>query len=109
MYTSAGADTNMLTHSMPNSGLPVPNKIKTDVGFVILIDDLPICGFRKDEIICSRPIDMDLHLTNSVKSPVNKFCALNNSYVDLIKYKTATGNIPNTVIKDHILFAFQAA
>ena len=36
-------DTNVLTYSVPNSGLPVPMKIKTDVGFSILIDELPIC------------------------------------------------------------------
>ena len=40
-----GSDTNMLTYSVPNSGLPVPIKIKTDVGFAILIDELPICVF----------------------------------------------------------------
>ena len=28
-----GTDTNMLTYSVPNSGLPVPTKIKTDVCF----------------------------------------------------------------------------
>ena len=38
-----GSDTNMLTYSVPNSGLPVPIKIKTDVDFAILIDELPIC------------------------------------------------------------------
>ena len=38
-----GSDKNMLTNSVPNSGLPVPVKIKTDVGFAILIDDLPMC------------------------------------------------------------------
>ena len=32
-------DTNMLTYSVPNSGLLVPIKIKTDVGFAILIDE----------------------------------------------------------------------
>ena len=36
-------DTNMLTYSVPNSGLLVPIKIRTDVGFAILIDELPIC------------------------------------------------------------------
>ena len=36
-----GTDANMLTYTMPNSGLPVPIKIKTDVGFAILIDELP--------------------------------------------------------------------
>ena len=30
-------DSNMLTYSVSNSGLPVPIKIKTDVGFAILI------------------------------------------------------------------------
>ena len=38
-----GSDKNMLTHSVPNSGLPVPVKIKIYVGFAILIDDLPMC------------------------------------------------------------------
>ena len=33
-----GSDTNMLSYSVPNSGLPVPIKIKTDVGFAILIN-----------------------------------------------------------------------
>ena len=42
-----GTDTNMLTYSVPNSGLPVPIKIKTDVGFAILIDELPICVFGR--------------------------------------------------------------
>ena len=37
-----GSDTNMLTYSIPNSGLPVPIKIKTEVGFAILINELPI-------------------------------------------------------------------
>ena len=35
-----GTDTNMLTYSIPNSGLPLPVKIKTDVGFAILINEL---------------------------------------------------------------------
>ena len=38
-----GTDTNMLTYSVPNLELPVTIKIKTDVGFAILIDELPIC------------------------------------------------------------------
>ena len=103
-----GTDTNMLTYSMPNSGLPVPIKIKTDVGFAILINELPICVFGRDEILCSRPIDMDLHLINNVKKSVNKFDAVNKAYFDRIKYKTATDNIPNTVMTDHILFTFPA-
>ena len=30
-----GSNTNMLTYSVPNSGLPVPIKIKTDVSFLL--------------------------------------------------------------------------
>ena len=36
-----GTDSNMLTYSVPNSGLPLPIKIKIDVGFAILIGELP--------------------------------------------------------------------
>ena len=54
-----GTDTNMLTYTIPNSGLPVPIKIKTDVGFGKLINEQPICVFNRNEILCSRPIDMD--------------------------------------------------
>ena len=46
-----GTDTNMLTYSVPNSGLPIPIKIKTDVGFAILIDELPKCVFGRDGIL----------------------------------------------------------
>ena len=56
-----GTDTNMLTYFIPNSGLPVHIKIKTDIGFAILIDELPICVFGRDEILCNRPVDMDQH------------------------------------------------
>ena len=31
-----GTDTNMLTYIIPNLGLPVPIKIKTDVGFLYI-------------------------------------------------------------------------
>ena len=55
-----GTDTNMLTYSVSNSGLPLPIKIKTDIGCAILIDGLPICFFSRDEILCSRPIDIDI-------------------------------------------------
>ena len=34
-------------------------------------------------------------------STVNKFDAVNKDYADRIKYKTVTGNIPNTVMTDH--------
>ena len=40
----------------------MPVKIKTDEGFAILINQLPICDFSQDVILCSQPIDMDLYL-----------------------------------------------
>ena len=52
---------------------------------------------------------MDQHLIKNVMSPVNKLDAVNKAYADRIKYKTAPGNIPNTVMTDHILFTFPAA
>ena len=44
----------------------------------------------------------------NVKSPVNKFDAVYKTYVDRIKYKSATGTIPNTVRTNHTLFTFPA-
>ena len=99
----------MLSYSVPISGLPVPVKIKTDVGFSILIDELPICVIGRDEILCSRPIDMDQHSIKNVKNPTDSLDVINNYYAAGIKYKTATGNIPNTVITDHTLFTFSPA
>ena len=52
---------------------------------------------------------MHLRLIKNVKSPVNGFDAINKAYVDRIKYKTATGTIPNTVMTDHTLFTFPVA
>ena len=52
---------------------------------------------------------MDQHSIKNVRSPVNKFDAVHKAYADHIKYKTATGNIPNTVMTDHTLFTFPAA
>ena len=98
-----GSDTNMLTYSIPYSGLPVPIKIKTDIGFAILLNELPICIFGQDEILCSRTIDMDQHSIKNVMSPINKFDAVNTAYADCIKYKTVTGNIPNTVMTPYTL------
>ena len=46
-----GTDINLLTYSISNSGLPVPITIKTDVGFAILINELPIWIFGQDEIL----------------------------------------------------------
>ena len=79
-----GSDKNMLSYSVPNSGLPIPVKIKTDVGFAILINELSICVFDRDEIFCSRPIDMDQH---SIKNPIDRLDAVNKAYVDRVKYK----------------------
>ena len=66
-----GTDTNILSYSLPDSGLPVPVKIKTDGGFAILIYQLRICDFSQDVILCSQPFDMALHLIRIVKTPVN--------------------------------------
>ena len=66
-----GSDKNMLSYSVPNSGLPLPVKIKTDVGFAILIDELSICVFGRDEIFCSRPIAMDQHSIKNVRNPIH--------------------------------------
>ena len=104
-----GLDTNMLSNSFPNSGLPVRVKIKTDGRFAILINQLPICDFSQDVISCSQLIDMNLHLIRNVKSPVNKLDAVNKAYADRIKYKTTTGIFPNIAMTDHILFTFPAA
>ena len=101
-----GSDKNMLTYSVPNSGLPVPVKIKTDVGFAILIKELLVCVFRQDQILCSQPIDIGQHSIMNVKNPIDRLNAVNKAYADRIKYKTASGNIPNTVLTDHILFTF---
>ena len=95
----------MLSYSAPNSGLPVPVKIKTDGGFAILINQLPICDFDHDVISCSQPIDMDLDLIRNVKNMVNQL----DAYVDHIKYITTTGMISNIAMTDHILFTFSAA
>ena len=104
-----GSDKDMLTYSVPISGLPVPVKIKTDVGFSILIDEIPICVFGRLEILRSRPIDMNQHSIKNVKNPADRLNPVDKAYADRIKYKTATGNIPNTVVTDHTLFTFPYA
>ena len=63
-----------------------------------MINELSICVFGQDEILFSRPIDMDHHSIKNVISSVNKVDAINKAYADRIKYKTATCNIPNTVM-----------
>ena len=83
-----GSDINVLSYSLPDSQSKVPIRIKTDGGFIILINQLPICDFGQDVIFCSQPIDMNLHLIRNVKSPVNRFDTVNKA--DRIKYKTAS-------------------
>ena len=99
----------MLSSSVPNSELPLPVNIKTDVGFAVLIDELPIYVFDRDEILCSRPIDVDQHSIKNVKNPVERFDAVNKAYVDRVQYKSFTGIIPNTVLTDHTLVTFPDA
>ena len=71
-----------------------------------MINQLPICDFDQNLISNSQSIDKNLHLIKNVKSPVNIFGAVNKTYDDRVKYKTATGTIPNTVMTDHTLFTF---
>ena len=92
-----GSNRNMLSYSVPNSGLPTPVKIKADVAFAILIKELSVCVFSQDEILYNQPIDMELNSIKNVKNPVDRLDAVNKAYADRIKYKTASGNIPNTV------------
>ena len=49
---------------------------------------------------------MSQHSFKNVKSQVNKLNAVNKAYANRIKYKSATGTIPNTVRTDHTLFTF---
>ena len=49
---------------------------------------------------------MDQHSIDNVKNPIDRLDAVNKAYADRIKYKTASGNIPNTVLTEHILFTF---
>ena len=102
-----GSYSNMLTYSIPKPFVSTPIELKTDADFVILIDQHPICGFSRDLILCSQPIDMNQHSIKNVNSPVNKFDAVNKAYADRIKYKSATVTI-HTVRTDHALFTFPA-
>ena len=49
---------------------------------------------------------MDQHSIKNLKNPIDRLDAVNKTYANHIKYKTASGNIPNTVLTDHILFTF---
>ena len=92
----------------PDSVVPAPVKLNTSEGFVILINSHPIYGFSRYLIQCSQPNDMNQHSIKNVKSPINKLDAVNKTYVDRIKDKSATGTILNTVRTDHTLFTFPA-
>ena len=63
----------MISYSLLDSQLKVPIKIKTDGGFITLINQLDICDSSQDVILCSQTIDMNLYLIKNVKSPANKF------------------------------------
>ena len=52
---------------------------------------------------------MELNSIKNVKNPVDRSDAVNKAYANRIKYKTASGNIPNTVLTDYILFTFPIA
>ena len=68
-----------------------------------------LCLASRDEILCSRPIDMEQHSIRNVKNLVERFDAVNKAYVDRVKYKSSTGIIPNTILTDHTLVSFPDA
>ena len=103
-----GSYSNMLTYSIPKPFVSTPIELKSGACFVNLIDQHPIFGFSLDLILCSQPIDICQHSIKNVKSPVNKFDAVNKAYANRIKYTSATGTIPNTVRTDHTFFTFPA-
>ena len=49
------------------------------------------------------------HSINNVMNPAVRLDVVNKAYADRIKYKIATGNIPNTILTDHTVFTFPAA
>ena len=74
-----------------------------------MINQLSICDFDQDVILCSQLIDMNLHLIKKGMSTINKCDIVKKVYADRIKYKTAIGKFPNTVMTDHTLFTFPVA
>ena len=52
---------------------------------------------------------MDQHSIMNVKNRTVRLDVVNKACGDRIKYKKATGNIPNTFITDHTLFTFPHA
>ena len=69
----------MLSYSLPDSRLPVPVNKKIDGGFLIFINHQLTRDIGQDVILCSQPIDMDLHLKKNVKSPINNFDAVSKA------------------------------
>ena len=49
---------------------------------------------------------MDQNSIKNVRNPIDRLDVVNMAYADRIKYKTASGNIPNTILTDHIIFTF---
>ena len=52
---------------------------------------------------------MDQYSIKNAKNAADRLNAVNKAYANRIRYKTATGNIRNTVMTDHIHFTFFAA
>ena len=52
---------------------------------------------------------MDKRSIKNVKNSTDRLDAVNKAYADRIKYKTATGNIPDTLMTDHTLFTLPAS
>ena len=50
---------------------------------------------------------MDQHSIKNVKNSTDRLDVVEKAYADRIKYKIATGNIPNTVMTDHTLHIFR--
>ena len=72
-----------------------------------LIKELPVCVFGQDEIYYAVNPSIWISIQSRiVTNPIDRLDAVNKAYADRIKYKTASGNIRNTVLTDHILFTF---
>ena len=52
---------------------------------------------------------MDQHSIMNVENPTDRLDVVSKAYADRIKYKTATGHIPKTVMTHHALFTVSPA
>ena len=102
-------DTNMLSYSVPDSGLPVPIKIKTDGRFCHLDYSATYMRLKSGCNIMKSTHGYESTFNQECENLVNKFYAVNKAYVDRIKYKTDTGKIANIAMTDHIFFPFPSA